>query len=157
MSNPYDEFDLDVRLHGIPVKIIAQADTEQEECNTLVSTCGESTCDDANECAGDFTLAQTCNTCSQTCGGEGGTFCEETCGDAKTCPAFTCGMECITSTCPEAGCGDDTTETCDHVICGPGGDTLIGEDCDDPSDGCGEPGDPEHDEPDDPPDDDDDE
>src|SRR4051794_207221 len=148
MPTPHDEFDLDVRLQGVPVRVTALADTEQEECNTRVSTC-DSTCDDSDKCAPDHTLEQTCNTCDQTCGGEGGTFCEETCGQVQTCPAHTCGTDCITDTC--ATCGCDTSETCSHVVCGPGGDTLEGEDCDDPSDGC-HVDDPGHEDPDDPPD-----
>ena len=104
MPSQHEEFDLDVRLQGMPAAKSLQAETEDQECNTRVSTC-DATCDDANECAPDFSLAVTCNTCSPTCGGEGGTFCEETCGDVQTCPAHTCGVDCITDTCPEARCG----------------------------------------------------
>ncbi len=135
MPSQHEEFDLDVRLQGMPAAKSLQADTEQEECNTRVSTC-DATCDDANECAPDFSLAVTCNTCSPTCGGEGGTFCEETCGDVQTCPAHTCGVDCITDTCPDATCGCNTSETCSHVAC-PGIDTFPADACLEDTDGCG--------------------
>jgi hypothetical protein len=106
MPHQHEEFDLDVRLHGMPVRQRAQADTEGEDCT--FEGCPEPT--DPHTCDG---LANTCNTCEQTCGGEGGTFCEETCGDVQTCP--TCGEVCQTQGCFTHGC--QTNETCDQQIC----------------------------------------
>ena len=108
MPAEHDEFDLDVRLHGMPLGQSLQAETHEEACNTLRSFCE---CDDTSHetCDG---LAVTCNTCHATCGGEGGTFCEETCGEVQTCP--TCDI-CHTQGCFTHGCA--TNETCDQQIC----------------------------------------
>jgi hypothetical protein len=107
-SMPYqhEEFDLDVRLHGIPVRHRAQADTEGEDCT--LDECPEPT--DPHTCDG---LAQTCNTCDNTC--QGHTFCDEdTCGQLQTCPP-TCQAICDTQGCFTHGC--DTSETCDQQKC----------------------------------------
>ena len=106
MSDLDEEFDLDVRLHGTPLRPRAQANTEGEDCTA--EDCPEPT--DPHTCDG---LANTCNTCNQTCGGEGGTFCEETCGEVQTCP--TCGLACQTHGCHTHGC--QTVETCDQQLC----------------------------------------
>lgn len=133
MPSEHDEFDLDVRLHGIPVTLWSQEETREEACNSLRSFCE---CDDtsAETCDG---LAVTCNTCHQTCGGEGGTFCEDTCGG----PDLTCRTcECQTLVgCPTHGC--NTVETCDQKLCAEG-ETELGSECE--SDGCGgDPGGPD--------------
>jgi hypothetical protein len=62
VSGRLEEFDLDVRLHGMSVERGLQADTEKEECGRRT---------DENTCDG---VALTCNTCTPTCGGD--TQCE---------------------------------------------------------------------------------
>ena len=107
MLNQHEEFDLDVRLHGMPVRRRAQADTEGEDC-TLDECPGPT---EPHTCDG---LANTCNTCEDTC--QGHTFCEEdTCGQLQTCPPTCQGFVCESQGCFTHGC--DTSETCDQQTC----------------------------------------
>jgi hypothetical protein len=133
MPSQHEEFDLDVRLQGVPAGLSLQAETENQECNTRVDTC-DATCDKETECAPDFSLAVTCDV-----------SCEETCGNAQTCPVDTCGVECITVTCPtdstclKVTCGCDTNETCIHGACEEI-NTFPADTCDEDTDGCGPDG-----------------
>jgi hypothetical protein len=113
-----DEFDLDIRLHGMPAGHFLQGETDNRDCP-------------------DFTLAVTCNTCEASCGGT----CEETCGDQATCPLPTCELACQTNTCEEQSCGCDTN-TCIQQNCQGDAITFPAQYCEDPSDGCGDPGGP---------------
>jgi hypothetical protein len=103
MSHLDEEFDLDVRLHGAPTSLRAQANTEGEDCTA--EDCPEPTA--PHTCDG---LAFTCNSCQETC--EGPTFCGDTCDPAQTCRS----CDCLTQLgCPTHGCL--THETCDQKLC----------------------------------------
>jgi hypothetical protein len=122
MSNHYDDFDLDVRLSGVPHRLVSLEKTEDKEC-TNDFTCIEADCirrTEAETCDG---LAHTCNSCEESCFGT----CDDTCEGQVTCPVNTCAVTCITVTCPEQSCGCNTVETCDLQICH--GLESQGEDC----------------------------
>lgn len=103
MSHLDEEFDLDVRLHGVPAPQRAQANTEGEDCTA--EDCPEPT--EPHTCDG---LVHTCNSCEDTC--EGPTFCGDTCDPAQTCRS--CDCQTLVG-CPTHGCRTD--ETCDQLLC----------------------------------------
>src|SRR5262245_57019946 len=125
MSGQFDDFDLDVRFHAEPSvqSILSRAaPTSPAVCEVIVPTvlgCEHPPVKTA-EIACEIHIQPTVllHTCEQTCANT----CQNTC-DPKVCgvtnPAVcdtnTCNLGCETNTCPDATCGCNTNETCDHL------------------------------------------
>jgi len=120
MSSQFDDFDLDIRFYVDPTAqdqpAIQFADTSPAVCQVVQTVLG---CQPPPV----QTLGLDCEIVIQPTVLAAHT-CEQTCAPQRTCPANTCGPDCITDTCPADTCGCNTSETCNHVLCDGGGITA---------------------------------